>query len=157
MRPAMATCASVERRMADLTAKLSRAADLLRTRVDIAVESQNRDLLASMNRRARMQLRMQQTVEGLSVAAVSYYIVGLIGYVVHGLTEEGGIALPLAPGLLIAASVPLVLIVVWVMVRSIRRRHKDPEAGHSEAAEPAKPTPARPVTPQGERREPAMR
>ena len=57
---------------------------LLRTWVDVEVERQNRDLLASMNNRARLQLRLQQTVEGLSVAAVSYYVVGLVGYLAKG-------------------------------------------------------------------------
>ncbi|TIV89776.1 MAG: DUF3422 domain-containing protein, partial [Mesorhizobium sp.] len=75
---------SVEERQANLSRKLTRATTLLRTWVDVDVEKQNRDLLASMNNRARLQLRLQQTVEGLSVAAVSYYVVGLIGYVAKG-------------------------------------------------------------------------
>ena len=82
--PAMRTCRSVEERQLNLSEKLARAATLLRTWVDVEVEKQNRDLLASMNNRARLQLRLQQTVEGLSVAAVSYYVVGLIGYVAKG-------------------------------------------------------------------------
>ncbi|ESR25553.1 DUF3422 family protein [Lutibaculum baratangense] len=151
MRPAMATCRSVEHRMADLTSKLSRAADLLRTRVDIAVESQNRDLLASMNRRARMQLRLQQTVEGLSVAAVSYYVIGLIGYLVKGLAEE--IPLPVEPGLIVAAAVPVVILLVWGLVRRIRRHHADPGA---DAEAEAPPRPGRAARDHGERREPAL-
>ncbi len=43
----------------------------------MALEAQNQTLLASMDRRARLQLRLQQTVEGLSVAAICYYVVGL--------------------------------------------------------------------------------
>ena len=82
--PAMRTCRSVEERQANLSRKLTRATTLLRTWVDVEVEKQNRDLLASMNNRARLQLRLQQTVEGLSVAAVSYYVVGLIGYLAKG-------------------------------------------------------------------------
>ncbi len=82
--PAMRTCRSVEERQANLSSKLTRATQLLRTWVDVEVEKQNRDLLASMNNRARLQLRLQQTVEGLSVAAVSYYVVGLIGYLAKG-------------------------------------------------------------------------
>ena len=84
MAPAMRTCRSVEDRQQNLSQKLSRAANLLRTWVDVALQNQNSDLLASMNRRARQQLRLQQTVEGLSVAAVSYYVVGLFGYLVKG-------------------------------------------------------------------------
>ena len=118
--PAMRTCRSIEERQASLSRKLARAATLLRTWVDVELERQNRDLLGSMNRRARMQLRLQQTVEGLSVAAVSYYVVGLIAYLAKGIYP---LDLPLATELLIAISVPFVVLAVWLVVRQIRRRH----------------------------------
>jgi len=120
--PAMRTCRSVEERQLNLSGKLARAATLLRTWVDVEVERQNRDLLASMNNRARLQLRLQQTVEGLSVAAVSYYVVGLIGYILKGLPPNG--AAP-KPELVTALSVPFVLAGVWWLVRRIRRSHAD--------------------------------
>ena len=72
-----------------LSRKLTRATTLLRTWVDVEAQEQNRDVLASMNNRARLQLRLQQTVEGLSVAAVSYYVVGLIGYLAKGTSLFG--------------------------------------------------------------------
>ena len=89
MAPAMRTCATTEDRQTNLSEKLARAANLLRTRVDVELERQNRDLLKSMNERTRLQLRLQTTVEGLSVAAVSYYVVGLFGYLVKGAQDEG--------------------------------------------------------------------
>ena len=89
MGPAMRTCTTTEERQTALSEKLSRAAQLLRTRVDVELEQQNRDLLESMNERARMQLRLQWTVEGLSVAAISYYVVGLLHYLFNGLHEGG--------------------------------------------------------------------
>ena len=104
--PAMRTCRSVEERQAKLSEKLTRATTLLRTWVDVEVERQNRDLLASMNNRARLQLRLQQTVEGLSVAAVSYYVVGLVGYLAKGFTVFGA---GVAPELVTAASVPVAI------------------------------------------------
>jgi uncharacterized membrane-anchored protein len=125
--PAMRTCRSVEERQAHLSEKLSRATTLLRTWVDVEVEKQNRDLLASMNNRARLQLRLQQTVEGLSVAAVSYYVVGLIGYLAKG---SGAFGHAMDPELITAASVPVAVLAVWWGVRRIRRSH----------AEPAKPS-----------------
>jgi uncharacterized membrane-anchored protein len=118
--PAMRTCRSVEERQANLSRKLTRATTLLRTWVDVEVEKQNRDLLASMNNRAKLQLRLQQTVEGLSVAAVSYYVVGLIGYLTKGLTVFG---MTLKPELVTAASVPLCIALVWLGVRRIRKTH----------------------------------
>ncbi len=118
--PAMRTCRSVEERQANLSRKLTRAANLLRSWVDVEVERQNRDLLASMNRRAKLQLRLQQTVEGLSVAAISYYVVGLVGYVAKG-------AKPLLPGIsaetVTAGAVPVAVLGIWLLVRRIRQHH----------------------------------
>lgn len=118
LAPAMRTCRSVEERQANLSRKLTRATTLLRTWVDVEVEKQNRDLLASMNNRARLQLRLQQTVEGLSVAAVSYYVVGLIGYLAKGTDVFGNV---IAPELITAGSVPFAIGAVWWLVRKARR------------------------------------
>jgi uncharacterized membrane-anchored protein len=120
--PAMRTCRSVEERQANLSRKLTRATTLLRTWIDVEVEQQNRDLLASMNNRARLQLRLQQTVEGLSVAAVSYYVVGLIGYLAKGSSIFGYV---LKPELVTAAAVPIAILAVWWMVRRVRRSHDE--------------------------------
>jgi uncharacterized membrane-anchored protein len=120
MAPAMRTCATMSERQADLSKKLSRAANLLRTRVDVEIERQNRDLLHSMNERTRLQLRLQQTVEGLSVAAISYYVIGLLGYVFKGLKEVG---VGPDPSLATAAAVPIVILAVALVVRRIRGSH----------------------------------
>jgi uncharacterized membrane-anchored protein len=82
MAPAMRTCITTEERQENLSRKLARTANLLRTRVEVEVEQQNRELLKSMNERTRLQLRLQATVEGLSVAAISYYVVSLFGYLI---------------------------------------------------------------------------
>jgi len=120
MQPAMRTCATTEERQATLSEKLARAANLLRTRVDVELERQNRDLLKSMNARTRLQLRLQTTVEGLSVAAVSYYVVGLFGYLIKGAHDEG---LPVDISLATALFVPVAVAAIWWIVRRIRRRH----------------------------------
>ncbi|MEN3376054.1 MAG: hypothetical protein V7604_1409 [Hyphomicrobiales bacterium] len=121
MAPAMRTCAAVEERQANLALKLARAANLLRTRVDVELEQQNRDVLQSMNERTRLQLMLQATVEGLSVAAISYYVVGLFGYLVKGLHDAG--LMPVDPALVTGAFVPVALLLVWWIVRRIRTRH----------------------------------
>ena len=95
LAPAMRTCRSIEERQANLSRKLARATALLRSWVDLQLERQNSELLTSMNRRAKLQLRLQQTVEGLSVAAVSYYVVGLFGYIFKALEKSG---LPISAG-----------------------------------------------------------
>ena len=110
MQPAMRTCVTTEERQTDLSEKLARAANLLRTRVDVELEQQNRDLLKSMNERTRLQLRLQTTVEGLSVAAVSYYVVGLFGYLMKGLHDRG---VPIDETLASALFVPVAVLVIW--------------------------------------------
>ncbi|PHP66238.1 Egg lysin [Zhengella mangrovi] len=120
MAPAMRTCRSVEERQANLSRKLARATTLLRSWVEVDLQRQNSALLNSMNKRAQLQLRLQQTVEGLSVAAVSYYVVGLIGYLAKGVSLFGH---ALKPEYVTAACVPVVVFVVWWMVRRIRRAH----------------------------------
>ena len=95
-----------------------RAGELLRTRVDVDRSAQNQSLLASMDRRADMQLRLQKTVEGLSVVAISYYAVSLAGYMLYPLAGP----LDLSKGMLMALATPPVVGAVWWMVRRIRKR-----------------------------------
>ncbi len=118
LAPAMKTCDSVAERQQILARRASRAGDLLRTRVDIALEEKNRDLLRSMDRRAKTQLRLQETVEGLSVVAISYYLVGLVGYAAKGAKAAG---LPIDPDAAILFALPVVLGLVWLGVRRLRR------------------------------------
>ena len=129
LAPAMRTCETLEERQVKLAEKLARAATLLRTRVDVELQQDNRSQLAAMNRRARLQLRLQQTVEGLSVAAVSYYVVGLIAYLAKG-AKTGPLAawLP-SPELMTGLAVPVVLAAVFLTVRRIRRHHSDEDHG----------------------------
>jgi uncharacterized membrane-anchored protein len=117
--PAVATCNSTAARMHQLSERVAQASALLSTRVDIARERQNQALLASMDRRAKLQLRLQQTVEGLSVAAIVYYVAGLVGYLAKGLKASG---LLLDIDLVVGVSVPLLAVVVLLAVRRARRR-----------------------------------
>ncbi len=121
--PAMRTCQTTQDRQADLSRKLTRAANLLRTRVDVELEQQNRDLLSAMNDRTRLQLRLQQTVEGLSVAAISYYVVGLFSYVAKAAKDSG--YLPIDPNAATGFFVPVAIFGVWAAVRRIRRGHTE--------------------------------
>ncbi|MEM1298151.1 MAG: DUF3422 domain-containing protein [Pseudomonadota bacterium] len=117
-QPAMRTVHAAERRLQDISLRASRMAQLLRTRVNVALEAQNQDLLESMNARADMQLRLQRTVEGLSVVAISYYAVSLAGYLLYPLSDVIG----LSEGEITAvATIPIVL-GVWWFVRRIRAK-----------------------------------
>jgi uncharacterized membrane-anchored protein len=119
LTPAMATCASVSQRMRDIAERVARASALLSTRVDIARQRQNQALLASMERRAGLQLRLQQTVEGLSVAAITYYVVGLIAYLAKAMYGAGW---PVAPDVVTGAAIPVVVVLVALGLRRVHRR-----------------------------------
>jgi uncharacterized membrane-anchored protein len=119
LAPAMNTCRSIAARQDSLSNRVARATQLLSTRVDLTRESQNQAVLESMNRRAGLQLRLQSTVEGLSVAAVTYYLVGLVGYAAKALKSNG--LLPLDIDLVTGASIPLIAVLAALGIRRIRR------------------------------------
>lgn len=121
MKPALRTCVTIENRQSSLSLKLARAANLLRTRVDVELEQQNQELLKSMNARTRLQLRLQTTVEGLSVAAITYYAVGLFAYLVKAAHDSGRMLIE--PSIVTAAFVPIAALAIWWTVRRIRKKH----------------------------------
>jgi uncharacterized membrane-anchored protein len=123
--PAVATCLTVSQRLRELSDRVAQASTLLATRVGIARERQNQQLLASMDRRAKQQLRLQQTVEGLSVAAIVYYVVGLVGYVAKAAYSAG---VPVRPDLAVGLAVPVCAAVVFLALRRVRRRLADEPA-----------------------------
>ena len=118
LAPAMNTCAAIRTRQDTLSLHMARATQLLSTRVNIANERQNQGILESMNRRALLQMRLQETVEGLSIAAITYYVVGLVNYLAKGLKAGG---LPMSVELVTGISIPIVIIVVALGVRKIRK------------------------------------
>ena len=122
LAPAINTCRSVAGRQESLSKRVAQATQLLSTRVDVSREQQNQSLLASMNRRASLQLRLQSTVEGLSIAAVTYYIVGLVGHAAEGLHAAG---IAVVPDIAMAVSIPVVAIVVALALHRVRRRAAD--------------------------------
>jgi len=119
LSPAMSTVAATAQRLASLSERVSRTSALLRTRVDIATEVQNQQLLEKLTRGQELQLRLQSTVEGLSIAAISYYVVSLLLY---GAKALKGAGVPLNPEVTAGALVPLVLWGVWSTVRKIHRK-----------------------------------
>lgn len=119
MSPAMDSCRAFDARLTHLSQRISRAGDLLRTQTEMLIQNQNRDLLHSMNDRSRDQLRLQLTVERLSIAAVTYYGVGLVGYLAS--------ALPLSQWnvdviYIKAAAVPVIAFTVYAAIRSVHKR-----------------------------------
>ena len=117
MAPAMQSCSAFSERLTSLSRRISRAGELLRTQTELVIQRQNRDLLQSMDDRAKHQLRLQQTVERLSIAAVTYYGVGLVGYVAVSLPiAEWGLSLIYIKGL----SVPVIAVTIWFAIRRVK-------------------------------------
>lgn len=119
LTPAIRTCESAHRRLEDLSNRTSRAGELLNTRVDLTLKEQNQGLLASMNKRSEIQLRLQKMVEGMSVAAISFALVGLIRIALTAVKDGGWVDINLP--LMIGLSVPTVVIVVWTVSRKVRK------------------------------------
>lgn len=117
-RPAMDSCAAASARQAQLSERIARAAQLLQTRAEVERERQNQAVLASMDRRQGMQLRLQETVEGLSVTAMTYYGVGLASYLLKPLAKTVG----LSESLVTMLAVPVIGLIVLVGMRRVRRR-----------------------------------
>jgi len=115
---AMGTCALVHEKLETLSTRVERASSLLRTRVEISMEKQSRDLLHSMDKRAHLQLRLQETVEGLSIVVLSYYLLGLTSYGLKAIKAAGfKFDTELATGI----AIPIVVGTVFLLVRRIRR------------------------------------
>ncbi len=116
--PAMRTVKSAEKQLAAMLDRSERAGELLRTSVDVRRSAQNQELMVSMDRRADLQLRLQHTVEGLSVVAISYYAVGLLGYALYPVAH----ALHVDKAVLVAGLTPVVIGAVWLAMRRIKAR-----------------------------------
>jgi uncharacterized membrane-anchored protein len=119
LSPAIASVAAHAERLTSLSERVSRTSALLRTRVDIATEIQNQELLAKLTRGQALQLQLQTTVEGLSIAAISYYVISLLLYGSKALHSLG---LPVNPEIMTGSLVPVVLWAVWAITRRLHAK-----------------------------------
>ena len=119
LSPAIAKVEYTKGRMVSLSERISQTSALLRTQVDILTETQNQQLLEKLTRGQELQLRLQRTVEGLSIAAISYYVVSLLLYVSKAGKEAG---LPIHPDLVTGALIPIVVFFVWYITRRIQNK-----------------------------------
>jgi uncharacterized membrane-anchored protein len=127
--PAVATCASTAKRLRDLADRVGQASALLSTRVDIVRERQNQQLLESMNLRAERQFLLQQTIEGLSVAAIVYYVAGLVGYSAKALKSAG--LLHVDPEIIVGITIPIIAVLCLLALRRTHRTLERLGGGHA--------------------------
>jgi uncharacterized membrane-anchored protein len=121
LNPAMRTCDAVDNWLHQLSSRIGHANQLLRTRIDVRREQQNLELMRQLNRRSEIQLRLQQTIETLSVAAITYAAVSLIGLVMNGLKSLG---LPINTDLIMALSIPVIGYLVYLGAGFLREAFK---------------------------------
>jgi len=121
--PAMSTCSWTQRRLRELSDRISRTTQILRTRIEFVNERQTQELLASMDRRAKIQLRLQATVEGVSVLVLTYYAVSLIIYMAKGVKELG---LMVPAELIGGASAPIIAYGIYAL-NKLRKKKFDPD------------------------------
>lgn len=119
MVPAVRTCQATAERLEDLSRRIDRVSDMLRTQVELSIQGQNQELLSSMDRRSQIQLMMQHTVEGLSVAAISYYAIGLVKIFIGVLYDQG---LQIDKSLTLGVSMPLIIVAVALVTRRIHSK-----------------------------------
>ena len=118
--PAYNTCVSVVKRKQNLSQRIGRTSELLHSRLQLSLEDQNQRLLASMDKRSELQLRLQQTVEGLSVVAITYYSMGLLRLMVEPIPIQDYV--PLTDASVIAIATPLIFFSTLMVVRRIRKK-----------------------------------
>ena len=118
--PAYNTCMSVVKRKQNLSQRIGRTSELLHSRLQLSLEDQNQRLLASMDKRSKIQLRLQQTVEGLSVVAITYYSMGLLRLMVEPLPVER--YLYLSDSAVVAIATPIIFFSALMVVRRIRKK-----------------------------------
>jgi len=118
--PAFNTCMSVVKRKENLSKRISRTSELLHLRLQLSLETQNQELLTSMDRRSGLQLRLQKTVEGLSVIAMTYYSISIIKLLIQPLPIQD--YLPISHGTLLALATPVVFAAAVMVTVRIRRR-----------------------------------
>lgn len=119
LQPGMRTCEAAERRIDELAQRIARAINLLNSMVDMIQTRQSIQMMEAMGRNSRMQLRLQEAVEGFSIFAISYYTLGLLQYLLEAANKSGfAIDAKLVTGL----AAPVVLILVWTNTRLLRRR-----------------------------------
>lgn len=114
LSPAVRTYNSILKRQTEMSGRASRATELLRSRLDVELAQQNQARLASMDHRTHMQYRLQQTVEGLSIFAISYYAIGIVSYLLTGLSSLiHGLDVHLWTGIAAPFVVVLVALGMW--------------------------------------------
>ncbi len=90
----------------------------LRTKVDLNIQEQSLELQKSVDETTKTQVKLQRTVEGLSVIIISYYIVSLAKFVFEGIKSAG--IINVSSTLLTALFVPIAIIISFLLTKEVK-------------------------------------
>jgi len=119
LHPAVRTCAAHRRRSEQLAQRTAQFVSLFRTRIETRIENQNARLLASMDASSARQLRLQQLVEGFSVVALTYYLIGLFEHVLEGAARG---AMHIEVPVIVAIMTPVLAAAMWLIIHRAKAR-----------------------------------
>lgn len=94
---------------------------VLRTRIDLILQRQNLEMLEGMHATAKHQVKLQETVEGLSIIVISYYLTGLAGYVFKAMEKAWGLNSSLATGIFVPIAILFSLFMTWKFKKAMER------------------------------------
>ena len=121
--PARRTCRTTGERIERLSKRIARSTDLIRSQVDLSIESQNKDLLEGLNRRAKRQIRMQAKLESFTVIVVTYYAFDLIDRTLRNILGDTELERQLSLGL--SLLVPLLALGLFWYLRRLLKGYDD--------------------------------
>ncbi|MGB0867108.1 MAG: DUF3422 family protein [Granulosicoccaceae bacterium] len=120
LAPARATCLACGSRIDQLSRRIARTTELIRSQVSLNLESQNRDLLTAINKRTNRQLKLQAKVEGLTVIVVTYYAFDLLERSLRNLLPSGDWQILSLK--ILSALVPLIALSLYFYIRKLLRQ-----------------------------------
>lgn len=123
--PAMRTCEIAQQRLESLSDRLNRTASLLSLEQTTELNRRNQSILASLNNRSALQLRLQSLVEGFSVFAISYYVISIVEKFVLPLGNYFGFG---QSEILTAILVVPVTFATWMALAVIKRANSSKPA-----------------------------
>src|SRR5690606_39251516 len=116
--PALETYQAINKRISVLFTKIERGIELLNLRIGLDMQTQNSEVLSTIAETSQSQFRLQRTVEGLSTIAITYYLLGILGYAFAAPIET----LHWDKTLVLSIAAPFAFIGVWLFMRAIRKQ-----------------------------------
>ncbi|PBJ03980.1 hypothetical protein BSF40_40900 [Pseudomonas sp. ACN5] len=120
-KPTVRYCAVTEQRLDVLAKSVANLGELLQARVQVEMEEQNAEILKSLNTRADAQIKIQRAVEGLSIIAITYYVLSLLKLLYSGIHVLGVNWSPRSAVIVVAPVAALILLQILIRIRTVKQ------------------------------------